>query len=85
QGGGGGQQVQQQQQPVNMPLVNVQELAGNFRRLRKLSHDAGLYGGGSSNTDFVERGSGSGSKLGGRVSGSTIGSFVTVVDDEDNA
>ncbi|ORY53540.1 hypothetical protein BCR33DRAFT_710945 [Rhizoclosmatium globosum] len=85
QQGGGGQQVQQQQQPVNMPLVNVQELAGNFRRLRKLSHDAGLYGGGSSSTDFVERGSGSGSKLGGRVSGSTIGSFVTVVDDEDNA
>ncbi|KAJ3029196.1 UNVERIFIED_CONTAM: hypothetical protein HDU68_012783 [Siphonaria sp. JEL0065] len=88
--------------PVNLPLVNVQsqseELAGSFRRLRKLSHDAGLYSSGSGVTvqqqgqgdeysrggeRFLEVGGHGVSKLGGRASGSTIGSFVTVADEEE--
>ncbi|KAI9329485.1 hypothetical protein BDR26DRAFT_900239 [Obelidium mucronatum] len=94
--------------PVNLPLVNVQqqseEFGVSFRRLRKLSHDAGLYGqnqqaihdqyvpgdsyrdtvrahDGLSNASGVSSIAYGASKLGTRSSGSTIGSYVTVADE----
>ncbi|KAJ3111046.1 hypothetical protein HK100_002830 [Physocladia obscura] len=71
----GGEQ-QQRHQPLNLPLYNVQhseELRGSFRRLRKLSHDAGLYHHQIMDV-YKERGNG-GVGLGGGVGGSGYGGF----------